>query len=174
MCVRRRNWENGRLRSVAAVLFLTIILLYSLFFSFQNILLCKHIEDSDFMEYVGEFTVSKKTRVRNTIYFITLANGDVIRVNPDLVKNNEVFLSNASLQFIYSSPQYCFSSVYHCVEIRNPSDETLYLSSTTAYSEAKSLASIGLALTLLSSLLVIPVCFEIMLGKQRRSRKKRT
>ena len=101
MCVRRRNWENGRLRSVAAVLFLTIILLYSLFFSFQNILLCRHIEDGDFMEYVGEFTVSKKTRVRNTIYFITLANGDVIRVNPNLVKNNEVFLFDWTRRNVY-------------------------------------------------------------------------
>lgn len=174
MCVKRSNRENKRLRSVAAVLLLTIILLYSLLFSFQNILLCRHIEDSDFMEYVGEFAVSKKTRARNTIYFITLANGDVIRVNPDLVKNNEVFLSNTSLQFIYSSPQYCFSSVYHCVEIRNPSDETLYLSSATSYSEAKSLASIGLALTLISSLFGIPVYLDILLGKQRRSRKKRT
>lgn len=154
------------------LIILTLLLLFSIVFSVKNVLFSLHIQKDNYMEYVGSFTVKEETRTRNTIYYISFENGDVIRVNPDHIENNEEFLSNSSLHFIYSSPRYCFSSAYHCVEIKNPSNGTLYLERSVACSEAKVGIYIGFAIAFVVFLLMILIILDTV-RSHRRPRRKR-
>lgn len=161
MGIRRRKIDEKRKNMVALLMLMVILAVLALLFSVRNASLCAHIQKGDYKEYTGEFSVDTRTRARNTIYIVTLGNGDVIQVNPDLIEQNMAFKSASVLRFSYSSPRYFFSSAYQCVDISDVSSDTVYLQSTTSYAEAKSCACIGGVITGVFLLFSILVALEL-------------
>ncbi len=162
-----------KLSNIIFLIVLIFLLTMLIVSAVKGILLCNHIQNNDVKEYVGEFTVRKQSSSRNTRYYITLGNGDAVRVDPDNIENNEEFMSASSLSFTYSSPKYAISSAYNCVEIRDAESGTVYLNSSAVYSDAKVGVYIAFAIAFVFFLITILVFLHTIGFPKMKRRKKR-
>ncbi len=172
MKTNNKNTKH-KLSNIIFLIVLIFLLTMLIVSAVKGISLCNHIQNNDVKEYVGEFTVRKQSSSKNTRYYITLENGDVVKADPDNIEDNGEFLSASSLSFTYSSPKYAFSSAYNCVEIRDAESGTVYLNSSDVYSDAKVGVYIAFAIAFVFFLITILVFLHTIGFPKMKRRKKR-
>lgn len=130
------NILRQRISTLLAVMLLLFMSLFFLFRTVSSIVICRNIHADDLMEYSGPYTLTKSHPPRNTVYYATLGNGDVLRITPELLAADCDLGSYSALCFLYSVPQTGFSSAYTCVGISDMERDECYLSVDDAYAEA--------------------------------------
>jgi hypothetical protein len=125
-------------------------------------MLYNNINKGNLKEFTGGFEIRKEHRTRNFIYFITLDNGDVLRITPELLENHQ-FLSNYDeLHFTYISTNVYFSSEYIGVEITNTEHNIFFLDKTTTLAEYKGFVYVGASLAILILIISLPVYLHVI------------
>ena len=134
--VQKSKEAKQRVSNSIALFFLLLIGLFFLSYSIRNMIICNHINSNDLKEYSGTYTISESHRLRNTIYFVFLENGDVLRITPELLKNDSDFTELSTLHFTYSKPEFGLMSAYTCVGISNTSGNACYMGIEDSFDEA--------------------------------------
>ena len=108
-------------------------------------------------EYSGTYTISKSHRLRNTTYFISLGNGDILRITPELLENSSFLGKFPTLHFTYSEPEFGLRSAYMCVGISSTDGDECYLAFENSYEEAQQGIYTGVLITILTLVLAVLV-----------------
>ena len=103
------------------------------------------------------YTVSKSHRLRNTIYFISLENGDVLRIAPEKLKRGSDFTELSTLHFIYSEPKFGLASAYTCVGISSTNGVECYLEIEDALNAARIGVYTGIFISVLTLAVAVPL-----------------
>lgn len=146
-----------KISTVIILILLLLIFLFFLSFSIRNMIICNHINSKDLKEYSGTYTIRKSHRLRNTIYFISLENGDVLRIAPELLKNGDDFTELSALHFTYSEPEFGLTSTYTCVGISSTNGVECYLEIEDSLNEATTGITTGILISVLILALAILV-----------------
>ena len=76
-----------KISNIALIAVLILIFAYFLLYGIRNVTVCNNIESDELKAYKGNVEITTENRTRNTVYILTLDNGDTVRVNPDLLEN---------------------------------------------------------------------------------------
>lgn len=148
-----------RLSNVIILFFLLLMFLFFLSFSIRNIIICNHINNNKLKEYSGMYTISESHRLRNTIYYVYLENGDVLRITPELLKDDRDFAQFSTLHFTYSAPKFGLVSAYTCVEISDINRNEHYIECKDSLDEATTGTYVGIIMSFIFlCLIVLPSC----------------
>ena len=170
---RNRQQSKMTVRKLSNILvwiLLFLFFLYFLAFSIRNIIICRNINTGNLKEYSGRYEIRESRRSRNTLYYISLENGDVVRIDPELLENSESLTQYSSLHITYSTPKFGFPPVYPCIEATNIEGNMIFLSREISSNKAKLGIYTGLFLTLL--VLIIPISY-LLLSRVSDNLKKR-
>ena len=167
------NKTNIKTSNIILIVVTVLIFAYFLLYGIRNITVCNNIQSKNLIEYHGNVEVSKEVRTRNTVYFLKLDNGDIIRVNPDLFKQNEDLKQYEQLSIKYSEPKHGIKRAYSAVEINAVENDTTLLDSQASYDEAKGGAYIGFAFSGVTLLILIVPCLGFALVKKSSNKKNR-
>lgn len=159
MSSRKSKQQNAVARqkrhSIITLIALLLMFLFFAVFSGININICGRIRSKDLKDYSGPCTINESHRSRNTIYFVSLENGDILRISPELITNNSEFMEQSILHFTYSKPEFGFPNSYTCVGISSEDGSVCYMAVEDALESAKGKASIGVFFSVLTFALLI-------------------
>ena len=79
-----------KISNIALIVALILIFAYFLSFGIRNVTVCNNIKFNKLKEYQGSVEIATENRTRNTVYFIALDNGDIVRVNSDLLEKGNI------------------------------------------------------------------------------------
>lgn len=153
-----------RISHIIIMILLFLVFLFFLSFSIRNMVICNHINTNNLKEYSGKYTIRESHRTRNTIYFVFLENGDVLRITPELLKKGDDFTELSTLHFTYSKPQFGLIFAYTCVGIFSTNGAECYLEIEDSLNEATigiytgiliSILTLSLAVTVFSSYVIV-------------------
>ena len=162
-----------KISNIALIAALILIFAYFLSFGIRNVTICSNIKSDELKEYQGSVEITNENRTRNTVYFIALDNGDIVRVNPDLLENDADLEQFEQLTIKYSEPKYGLKRAYTAVEISARNNDTVLLDDQASSEEAKSGAYIGFIFSGVIALILIGVSVgTVMMQKSNRGRKK--
>lgn len=160
---------NQSMSNIVLLALLFLMFLFFLSFSIRNIIIYNQINHNDLKEYSGFYTILESHRPRNTIYYIQLENGDVLRVTPELLKEGFDFVQFSALNFTYSEPKFGLISAYTCVNISSTNSTDCYLESKDSLDEATTGIYVGTIISfLIICLLFLSICMLICPWRQRR------
>lgn len=162
-----------KISNIALIAALILIFAYFLSFGIRNVTVCSSIKSDVLKEYQGNVEITKENRTRNTVYFIALDNGDIVRVNPDLLENGADLEQYEQLSIKYSEPKYGFKGAYNAVEISAGDNDTILLDDQATYEEAKDGAYIGFIFSGVIALILISVSVGYVIAQRNIKRKKR-
>ena len=162
-----------RISNIALIAALILIFAYFLSFGIRNVTVCSSIKSDELKEYQGNVEITAENRTRNTVYFIALDNGDIVRVNPDLLENGADLEQYEQLTIKYSEPKYGLKRAYTAVEISAGDNETILLDDQVTYEEAKGGAFIGFIFSGVIALILISVSVGYVIAQRNIKRKKR-
>jgi len=160
----RQRIKNNKRRLVTmiALVFLLLMLSYFLAFSIHNLIVCRNIHSGNLKEYSGSFNITKVQRTRNTVYFFTLENGDVIRAIPELIEHGESITQFTNLRFTYATPKSGFPPAYTGVEITEQEGTAVFLTPENASEEAQKGAALGIIFFAIVLALIIPLAYAFV------------
>jgi len=161
-----------KISNIALIAALILIFAYFLSFGIRNVTVCSSIKSDVLKEYQGNVEITKENRTRNTVYFIALDNGDIVRVNPDLLENGADLEQYEQLSIKYSEPKYGFKGAYNAVEISAGDNDTILLDDQATYEEAKDGAYIGFIFSGVIALILIAVSVGFVMIQNRSRGKK--
>jgi hypothetical protein len=133
-------------------------------------IICNHINSKDLKEYSGAYTISISHRLRNTIYFVSLKNGDVLRINPELLKGANDFKELSTLRFIYSEPEFGLTNAFTCVGMSSADGDNCYMEIADSLNEATKGICIGILFSILTLAVAILLFYTYRIVY--RSKKK--
>ena len=161
-----------KISNIALIAVLILIFAYFLLCGIRNVTVCSNIKSDELKEYQGSVEITNENRTRNTVYFIALNNGDIVRVNPDLLENDADLEQYEQLSIRYSEPKYGLKRAYTAVEISARDNDTILLEAQTTYEEAKGGAYIGFIFSGVIVLILISVVVGlVMIQKGSRGKK---
>lgn len=149
-----------RISNICVLVVLLLMFAYFLAFSIRNIIICRNISTGNLKTYSGAFEVSKARRARNTLSFLSLENGDVVRIAPELLEDGIHLEQYSNLHFAYSAPQFGFAPAYTCIEITSIGGSRILLNDEVSKNEAKLSIYTGLFFTVLVAALIIPIAIS--------------
>ena len=167
-----------KISNIALIAALILIFAYFLSFGIRNVTVCSSIKSDVLKEYQGNVEITKENRTRNTVYFIALDNGDIVRVNPDLLENGADLEQYEQLSIRYSEPKHGLKRAYTAAEISTGDNDTILLDGQASYEEAKGGAYIGFIFSGVTALILIAwgVGFVVIqknsIGKKNNVRTK--
>lgn len=162
-----------KISNIALIVVLILIFAYFLLYGIRNVTVCSNIESDELKEYQGNVEIAKDNRTRNTIYILTLDNGDTVRVNPDLLERGSDLEQYEQLSIRYSKPKYGLKRAYTAAEISAGDNDTILLDDQAIYEEAKCGAYIGFIFSGVIALILIGVSVgTAMIHKSNRRKKK--
>lgn len=162
-----------KISNIALIAALILIFAYFLLYGIRNVTICCNIESDELKEYQGNVEIAKENRTRNTVYILTLDNGDTVRVNPDLLESGSDLEQYEQLSIRYSEPKYGLKRAYTVAEISAGDNDTILLDDQSSYAEAKGGAYIGFIFSGVIALILIGVSVgTAMIQKSNRGKKK--
>ena len=156
---QQRIVARQKMGAIIVLITLFLMLLFFVLFSGINMSICDHIRSKELKDYSGPYTISESHRSRNTIYFVSLANGDILRVTPELLADNSAFMDHSNLHFTYSKPKFGFPNSYTCVEISSEDGAVCYMAVEDVLNESKGKAYIGIFFSVLLFTLLVLMLF---------------
>lgn len=157
------------LSTIIILILLLLIFVFFLSFSIRNIIISNHINSNKLKEYSGMYTISKSHRLRNTIYYIYLENGDVLRITPELLKKGTDFTQDSTLCFMYSEPKSGRESAYTCIAISNTNGNRCYLDCDDSRTAATASTFFGAIMSfLILCLIILYICILLKRGHKGR------
>ena len=161
-----------KISSIALIAAMILIFVYFLLCGIRNITVCNNIKSNEMKEYQGNVEITTENRTRNTVYFIALDNGDIVRVNPDLLENGADLEQYERLSINYSEPKYGLKRAYTAVEISAGDNDTILLDDHATYEEAKGGAYIGFIFSGVIALIMTSVGIGFVMIQKGTKRKK--
>ena len=167
-----------KISNIALIAVLLLIFAYFLLYGIRNVTVCNNIESDELKAYKGNVEITTENRTRNTVYILTLDNGDTVRVNPDLLENGADLEQYEQLSIRYSEPKHGLKRVYTAAEISTGDNDTILLDGQASYEEAKGGAYIGFIFSGVTALILIAwgVGFVVIqknsIGKKNNVRTK--
>lgn len=158
-------------QKISNIIILTVLLLMFLFFLaffIRNLIICNNINSANLKEYSGAYTISKSHRLRNTIYFISLENGDVLRITPELLKSDYDFSEFSTLHFTYSEPEFGFVTTYTCVGISSANGDKCYMEIKDSLDEATIGVCAGVLFSILTFSLTVLFSYLFYFGSKKK------
>lgn len=168
-----KNKTSIKISNIALIAALILIFAYFLSLGIRNVTVCSNIKSDELKEYQGSVEITNENRTRNTVYFIALDNGDIVRVNPDLLENGADLEQYEQLSIKYSEPKYGFKRAYNAVEISAGDNDTILLDDQATYEEAKGGAYIGFIFSGVIALILIAWGVGFVVIQKGTKRKKR-
>jgi len=177
--IRKKNLQKKkelrrRLSLIITLIILCLMLLFFLSYTIRNAIICNNIKTGNLMQYVGEFEVQKARRTHITIYFVSLGNRDVIRINPNLLNPHCDLTQFSELRFTYSAPEFGFTRAYTCVQVANLDNSESYLDMDISYDEATGCVYLGVVLSALLIVILIVLIMPIPKKLFKSKRQKKT
>lgn len=165
--------KSIKISNIALIAALILIFAYFLLYGIRNVTVCNNIKNDELKEYQGNVEITTENRTRNTVYILTLDNGDTVRVNPDLLESGADLEQYEQLSIRYSEPKYGLKGAYTAVEIRAGDNDTILLDDQASYAEAKGGAYIGFIFSVVIALILISVSVGYVIAQRNIKRKKR-
>ena len=162
-----------KISNVALIAVLILIFTYFLLYGIRNMTICSNIESGELKEYRGSVEKATENRTRNTVYFLALDNGDIVRVNPDLLENGADLEQYEQLSIKYSEHKYGLKRAYNAVEISAGDNDTILLNDQVTREEVKSGIYIGFIFSGVTALILIAVGIRFVMIHKDTKRKKR-
>ena len=116
-----------KISNITLIAVLILIFAYFLLYGIRNATVYCNIKSDELKEYQGNVEITTENRIRNTVYYIALDNGDIVRVNPDLLENGADLEQYEQLLIRYSEPKYGFKRAYTAAEISAGDNDTILL-----------------------------------------------
>lgn len=131
-----------------------IMTICSIWILFYSTVVYIHIKSGDLKSFTGSYSVEDIHLHRNTVYFITLENGDRLILLPELVQENEFGIKYDELSFAYSVPYRPLCGAYTVVSIQSIDEEKEIVSLDASTDEMGSTAIIGFGLACVFVILI--------------------
>jgi len=165
--------KSIKISNIALIAALILIFACFLLYGIRNVTVCNNIKNDELKEYQGNVEITTENRTRNTVYFIALDNGDIVRVNPDLLEKGADMEQYEQLSIRYSEPKYGLKRAYTVAEISAGDNDTILLDDQSSYAEAKGGAYIGFIFSVVIALILISVSVGYVIAQRNIKRKKR-
>lgn len=149
-----------KISSLCVLILFLLLFTYFMAFSIRNIIVCGNISTGNLKTYSGRFEICKARRTRNTLYFLSLENGDVVRIAPELLEDGIDLAQYSNLHFAYSAPKFGLAPAYTCIEITSIDGNRILLNDEVSKNEAKIGIYTGLFFTVLVVALIIPIAIS--------------
>ena len=152
---QQKNTIRKKVYSILTLIVLLLIFLFFLSFSIRNATICTNINSRNLKEYSGSYNISISHRARNTIYYVSLENGDMVQITPELLKNGSDFSEHPVIHFVYSEPRFGLPSGYTCVGIYSTNNSECYMEIEDSLGNAKIGMYIGITFSIITFALAV-------------------